>query len=68
MVQCSPERPWGIHPPVRNDEQCRQCGWTAPGPIGDARVAGARARTRAAALGWAIVDGGAAPAERALAA
>ena len=35
---CSPARPWGLHVAVRNDEQCGRCGWTAPGPIGDARA------------------------------
>jgi hypothetical protein len=36
--ECSAERPWGIHPLVRNDEECGRCGWTAPGPVGDARA------------------------------
>jgi hypothetical protein len=35
MLTCSTERPWGIHPPVRSDEDCPRCGWRAPGPIGD---------------------------------
>ncbi|HEY0028975.1 MAG TPA: hypothetical protein VGC35_14005 [Allosphingosinicella sp.] len=43
--QCSSERPWGIHLPVRNDEDCPRCGWTAPGPAGDA-VADAIAAAR----------------------
>jgi hypothetical protein len=60
-VQCSKLRPWGIHPPVRNDEDCPRCGWTAPGPLGDAREAAAGARGRAASLGWSVIDGGTAP-------
>lgn len=51
--ECSPATPWGIHPQVRNDEDCPRCGWTAPGPKGDAR-AGA-----AAGHGWAVIHGGA---------
>jgi hypothetical protein len=39
IIECTPERPWGIHPRVRNDEDCPRCGWTAPGPLGDAREA-----------------------------
>ncbi|WP_106514737.1 hypothetical protein [Allosphingosinicella deserti] len=35
-LECSTERPWGIHGMVRNDESCARCGWTAPGPLGDA--------------------------------
>ena len=50
MSQCSPQRPWGIHPAVRNDEQCPRCGWTAPGPLGDARA-------HAADLGWQVLEG-----------
>ena len=38
MLTCSTERPWGLHAPVRSDEDCPRCGWTAPGPIGDARA------------------------------
>jgi hypothetical protein len=38
MLECSAKRPWGLHPGVRNDEDCPRCGWTAPGPIGDARA------------------------------
>ena len=26
-------------PPVRSDEDCPRCGWTAPGPLGDALAA-----------------------------
>ena len=57
MSQCSPERPWGLHPAVRSDEDCPRCGWTAPGPIGDAR-ADSRAEARAAARGWTVHEGG----------
>ena len=59
--ECSPERPWGIHPPVRNDEPCGRCGWTAPGPISnaleDARDAMAEAIRLAAARGWRVQSG-----------
>lgn len=54
LFHCSPARPWGIHPPVRNDEDCPRCGWTAPGPKGDALR---DARRLAAENGWAITDG-----------
>ena len=61
-MQCSSERPWGIHPVVFNDRDCPRCGWTAPGPIGDA-IAEAmetpeEARARAEALGWQVLEGG----------
>jgi hypothetical protein len=61
--ECRPGRPWGIHPALFNDMDCPRCGWTAPGPLGDAREA-------AAELGWSVVDGGGggAPAGEALAA
>lgn len=52
--ECSPERPWGLHPAVRNDEDCARCGWTAPGPKGDALAAAGR-------LGWTVIDGGPGP-------
>lgn len=52
---CSPATPWGIHLEVRNDEDCARCGWTAPGPKGDAR---ADAEAIAALHGWSIIDGG----------
>lgn len=58
---CSPEKPWGIHPPVLSDEACSRCGWIAPGPIGDARddAAAAAAETGAAAAnGWIVYRGG----------
>ena len=51
MSHCSPQKPWGIHPAVRNDEQCPRCGWTAPGPRGDALA-------RAGRLGWEVLEGG----------
>jgi hypothetical protein len=56
-MHCSPDRPWGIHPAVRSDEDCPRCGWTAPGPLGDART---EALEAAAALGWTLHEGGAA--------
>lgn len=57
MMTCSTERPWGLHPALRSDEDCPRCGWTAPGPRGDAREADAEARAWMAELGWAG-DGG----------
>ena len=59
---CSAERPWGIHPPVRNDEDCPRCGWTAPGPVGDAvadaETAAAEAIAAGAASGWTVYRSG----------
>jgi hypothetical protein len=49
IIECSPERPWGIHPRVPNDAQCPRCGWTAPGPIGDASA-------EAASRGWSVLE------------
>ncbi|MFL6857026.1 MAG: hypothetical protein ACJ8EB_03855 [Allosphingosinicella sp.] len=54
---CRPERPWGIHPTLFNDEDCPRCGWTAPGPVGDAR-AEAEAALAAGEPGWAMIEGG----------
>ncbi len=58
MSNCSPDRPWGIHPALRSDEVCSRCGWTAPGPKGDAREAAEDALAWAAELGWAGKSGG----------
>ena len=69
MLICSTDRPWGIHPVLRSDEDCPRCGWTAPGPRGDA-LADARATTAqeadalASELSWWTDRGG----EQALAA
>jgi hypothetical protein len=68
MLLCSTERPWGLHAPVRNDEDCPRCGWVAPGPAGDARAEAEAARARAAGLGWTVHDGGGCRAPEALAA
>lgn len=38
MMECSADRPWGIHPRLLSDAPCPRCGWIAPGPIGDARI------------------------------
>jgi hypothetical protein len=51
---CSPSRPFGIHPAVRNDEDCPRCGWIAPGPKGDAR----RDAAILAEHGWTVIEGG----------
>jgi hypothetical protein len=56
MLICSPERPWGVHNAVRSDEDCPRCGWTAPGPRGDALVAAEEARAWMAELGWTGKD------------
>jgi hypothetical protein len=32
VVECSKEKPWGIHPALR-DDLCPRCGWSAPAPI-----------------------------------
>ncbi|HEX4737718.1 MAG TPA: hypothetical protein VH331_09160 [Allosphingosinicella sp.] len=63
IIECSPDRPWGIHPRVHNDAQCPRCGWTAPGPLGDARadaeeIAAREVMAHANELGWALLDGG----------
>jgi hypothetical protein len=62
-LDCSPARPWGVHPHVRNDAPCRRCGWVAPGPISDAledarqaAEAAAAALARAEQLGWAAKE------------
>lgn len=59
-LQCSSERPWGVHTAVRNDGACGRCGWVAPGPVSDAlehaseaAEAAAAAPARAEALGSA---------------
>ncbi|HEX6374329.1 MAG TPA: hypothetical protein VFZ91_01265 [Allosphingosinicella sp.] len=58
MLTCSTERPWGLHEAVRNDEDCRRCGWTAPGPRGDALAEAIEAAAAAAGLGWAFQESG----------
>jgi hypothetical protein len=61
MLECSIVRPWGVHETVRNDGECPRCGWTAPGPVGDARQDAREALqgalVRAEALGWDVIDG-----------
>lgn len=59
MTTCSTDRPWGIHAAVRSDENCPRCGWTAPGPIGDARASAEEARAWAAEMGWSVGGDGA---------
>ncbi|HEY0149049.1 MAG TPA: hypothetical protein VGB70_08580 [Allosphingosinicella sp.] len=70
--ECSVERPWGIHREVRNDSDCARCGWTAPGPIGDARLdaeyAAEEAAEFAAEFVWLVQHGQAANDGQALAA
>ena len=60
QLECSVDRPWGVHETVRNDGDCARCGWTAPGPIGDA-IADAKAAAEelavlALARGWAAAS------------
>jgi hypothetical protein len=61
MLICSPDRPWGVHNAVRSDEDCPRCGWTAPGPKGDALAdaleAAALAQAWAAEFGWTVNSG-----------
>lgn len=57
MLTCSPDRPWGIHPKLHNDEDCPRCGWTAPGPRGDSIEAEREAQAWLAELGWAGPQG-----------
>ena len=54
--ECRPERPWGIHPVVHSDQECPRCGWTAPGPIGDAIAAVEEAMVQAGAVAWDVLD------------
>jgi hypothetical protein len=59
--ECSAERPWGIHQKVFNDSDCPRCGWTAPGPVGDARADALYADEEAAAFAaefvWLVQHG-----------
>jgi hypothetical protein len=57
MLTCSPERPWGLHPRLHSDEDCPRCGWTAPGPKGDALADALEAQALAATLGWTVHEG-----------
>jgi hypothetical protein len=50
MLECSEDRPWGVHESVHNDAACTRCGWVAPGPIGDARADAEYAAREALAL------------------
>lgn len=62
MPTCSTDRPWGVHPVLRSDQDCPRCGWTAPGEEGDARAAAAEAQAWMAELGLAGNKGEAGPA------
>jgi hypothetical protein len=62
MLSCSPDRPWGIHLRLHSDEDCPRCGWTAPGPKGDAladaladALYAAKVEEMAAELGWTVI-------------
>jgi hypothetical protein len=52
MLECTKERPWGVHAAVRNDEDCPRCGWVAPGPKSDAFLDALEAEEAAAASDW----------------
>jgi len=54
ILICTKDRPWGVHETVRSDENCPRCGWTAPGPIGDAAE---EALALAEGRGWPGDDG-----------
>ena len=54
VLECSVERPWGVHSVVLNDKECPRCGWTAPGPKSDAvDAAAAEADARERIGAWA---------------
>jgi hypothetical protein len=55
-LECSAERPWGLHGGLRNDGDCPRCGWTAPGPAGDARLDAIEALEAAAGLDWGALS------------
>jgi hypothetical protein len=64
VLECSSERPWGVHVAVLSDAPCGRCGWVAPGPISDAlddareaAEAAAAALARAEELGWTVHRG-----------
>jgi hypothetical protein len=47
-VECSREKPWGIHPALRHNH-CPRCGWVAPAPP---------AREPAPPAAWSVIEGG----------
>ncbi len=47
IIECSREKPWGIHPALRQD-QCPRCGWAAPPPPALQPVQPA----------WTVIEGG----------
>jgi len=49
IVECSKEKPWGIHPAIR-DNACTRCGWAASAPPAPVALA-----PRAA---WTVIEGG----------
>jgi hypothetical protein len=48
IVECSREKPWGIHPSLRHNH-CPRCGWAAPA---------APALQAALPAAWTVIDGG----------
>lgn len=48
VVECSREKPWGIHPALRHNH-CPRCGWAAPEPPAPQAVQPA---------GWSVIEGG----------
>ena len=67
-LECSLERPWGVHQSVRNDGDCPRCGWTAPGPRSDAVADGLAAAAELEAVARLAEWVGTADASAALAA
>jgi hypothetical protein len=57
-VDRSPDRPWGLHSAVRSGEDCPRCGWTAPGPKGDALADALELLARVAAPDRSAPEGG----------
>jgi hypothetical protein len=61
MLECSGERPWGIHETVHNDAACGRCGWVAPGPVSYAIADAEAAAREALELAAILADAGPPP-------
>jgi hypothetical protein len=46
IVECSREKPWGIHPSLRHNH-CPRCGWAAPAAPAPVQP-----------VLWTVIDGG----------
>jgi hypothetical protein len=53
MIECSREKPWGMHQSLR-DEHCPRCGWASPTPAAKAPAFPQRVEQR----GWAVIAAG----------